>query len=108
MGLGERAAEDGEVLGEDVDQAAINATRSRHHAIARRAQRFDPEAGGAVGDEAVELQEGAGIEQQLQTLARSELPLGVLLGDARGAATLQRLGLPAMEFLERCSGLGHA
>ena len=35
VGLGERAAEDGEVLGEDVDQAAVDAAVAADHAVAR-------------------------------------------------------------------------
>ena len=44
----------------------------------------------AVLDEHVPFLEGAGIEQQLQPLARGELALGVLLLDALLAAALAR------------------
>ena len=44
----------------------------------------------AVGDEGVELDERAGIEQQIEALARGQLPGVVLLRDARRAAALAR------------------
>ena len=43
----------------------------------------EPEVGGAVGDEPVELDEAALVEQQVEPLARGELALLVLLRDAR-------------------------
>ena len=41
-----------------------------------------------MGDEAVELDEAALVEQEVEPLARGELALLVLLGDARGAPAL--------------------
>ena len=82
VGLRERAAEDGEVLGEDVDQAAVDPAPPGHDAVAERLLGRHAEVGGAVGDEAVEFGEGAGIEQQVEPLAGGELALLVLLGDA--------------------------
>jgi hypothetical protein len=42
------------------------------------------EVGAAVGDELVELDEGARVEQQVDALAGGQLAVGVLLGDALG------------------------
>ena len=67
----------------------------------------EPEVGGAVGDEPVELDEAALVEQQVEPLARGELALLVLLRDARGAPALLGLGLAVMELLEQLSGVGH-
>src|SRR3989304_2431423 len=57
VGLGEGAAEDGEVLGEDVDQAAINLAVAGHHPVARDELLLHPEVPGPVGDQHVGLDE---------------------------------------------------
>ena len=41
-----------------------------------------------MGHEPVELDEAAIVEEEVETLARGELPLLVLLGDARGPPAL--------------------
>ena len=48
----------------------------------------EAEVGGAVGDEPVELDEAALVEQQVEPLAGGELALLVLLRHAGGAAAL--------------------
>ena len=85
-GLGERAAEDGEVLGEDEDRAALDPAVARDHAVAGDALRLHAEVVAAVHDERVQLLERAGVEQDLDPLARGELARRVLLGDALLAA----------------------
>ena len=65
------------------------------------------EVGGAVGDEAVELDEAARIEQQVEPLAGGELALLVLLGDAVGAAALLGRGLAVVQLVEEIAGVGH-
>ena len=103
----ERAAEDGEVLGEDVDQAAVDPAVAGDDAVAGDHLLLEPEVGGAVGDEAVELDEAAFVEQQVEPLARGELALLVLLGDARRAPALLGERLTVMELFEELSGVGH-
>jgi hypothetical protein len=86
--LGQRAAEDGEVLGEDVDRSSVDAAVAGDHAVAGVALVRQAEVGGAVGDEAIELDEATLVQQEVEALAGRELPLFMLLRDPRGAAAL--------------------
>ena len=86
VGFGERAAEDGEVLREDVYQAAVDAAIAGDEAVAGRALRFHAEIVGVVADEFVELFEGAFVEQQVDAFAGAELALLVFALAALGAA----------------------
>ena len=79
--LAERAAEDGEVLAEDDDRPAVDRAVAGHDRVAVGPLLVHPELVAAVADEAVELLEGAGIEQLLDPLARGQLALRVLLLD---------------------------
>ena len=105
--LGERAAEDGEVLGEDVDQAAVDPALSGDDAVAGKLLLLQTEIGRAVGDEAVELDEAAFVEQEVQPLAGGELALLVLLGDPIRSPALFGEGLAVMEVVEEFAGVGH-
>ncbi len=58
-----RAAEHGEVLREDIDQAAVDRARSGDHAVARDLLLGHPEVGRIMLDEHVIFFEAAGIEQ---------------------------------------------
>src|SRR5438093_1228348 len=82
VGLGERAAEDGEVLREDEHRAPVDAARAGDDPVARDALLGHAEVVGLVDDEAVELEEGAGIEQELEPLAGGLLAGLVLAPDA--------------------------
>ena len=61
--LAERAAEDGEVLREHEDLAAVDRPPTGDHAVGERAGVLDPEAVGPVAGEHVELDEGVGVEE---------------------------------------------
>ena len=100
VGLGQRAAEDGEVLGEDVDQPAVDPAVAGHDAVAQILLLVQAEIGGAVGDEAIQLDEAARIEQQVEPLPGGELALLVLLGDALRPAALLGLGLFVVQQIE--------
>ena len=50
--------------------------------------------------EGVDLIEAAGVEQQVQPLARGELAGGVLLGDPLGAPAGERGGLEGLQAVE--------
>ena len=100
MRLGQRAAEHGEVLREDVDQPAVDAAVAGDDAVAVELLLLEAEVGRPVRDEPVELDEAAFVEQEVEPLARGELALGVLRLDARGAAALLRLGAAALEEVE--------
>jgi hypothetical protein len=56
-----------------------------------------------MGDETVELDEAAFVEEQVEALSRRELALGVLGLDATLAASLLRLGRPPLEEVELVS-----
>ena len=87
---GQRAAEDGEVLGEHEDGAPVDPAGARDHPVTGNLGLGHAEVGRAVRLEAVVFAEGSGVDQQLDALARGELPLGVLAVDARLAAAAAR------------------
>ncbi len=101
--FGERPAEHGEVLREDVDEPAVDAAVSRDDAVAVVLLVLQPEIARPVHDEAIELHEAAFVEQQVEPLARRQLALRVLGLDATLAAPLLRLGRSALEKLELVS-----
>src|SRR6185437_4553765 len=78
MGLGERAAEDGEILAEDEDEAAVDRAIAGDDAIARYLLLGHAEIRRAMLDEHVPFLEAAGIEQHVEPLARRQLALAVL------------------------------
>jgi hypothetical protein len=57
---------------------------SGHDAVTEEMLVIEPELGGAVDDERVQLLEGARVEQQVEPLPRRQLPPGVLALDANG------------------------
>ena len=65
------------------------------------------EVGRAVGDEAVELDEAALVQQEVEPLARGELAFLVLLRHARGAPALFGERLAVVELVQQLSGVGH-
>ena len=83
--LAERAAEHGEVLAEEEHLAAVDRAPAGDDAVGERPGVLDAEAVGAVAGEHVELDERVGVEQQVDALARGELPALVLALD-RGVA----------------------
>ena len=86
-GLGQAAAENGEVLAEDEDQAPVDGTVARHHAVAEGLLLLQAEVGAAVGHEGVELLEAALVEQPVDAFPGGVLTLVVLLLDALLAAS---------------------
>src|SRR4029077_14507561 len=105
--LGERTAEDGEVLGEDVDRPAVDPSIASDDAVTGIDLVGEAEVGSPVGDEPVELDEAPLVEQQIETLARGELALLVLLGDPCRSAALLGERLAVMEILKDGAGIGH-
>ncbi len=69
VGLRQRPAEDREVLGEEVDQPAVDRAVAADHTVAGNQLLLHPEVTAAVGDQRIDLDKGAGIEQQLDALA---------------------------------------
>ena len=93
--LAERAAEDGEVLREDEDLPTVDRAPAGDDTIGERAGLLDAEAVRAMTGEHVELDERAGIEQFLESLACGELAPRVL--------TIDGLSLPAWSACSRSS-----
>ena len=97
VGFGERSAEDGEVLGEDEDEAAFDASVAGDEAVAVDLLLGHAEVVAAVRDQLVGLFEGAVVEQELDALAGRHLAFFVLaLAALRSAAVFGEL----VAFLE--------
>ena len=60
-----------------------------------------------MGDEPVELDEAALVEQEVEPLARGELALLVLLGDPRRSPALFGERLAVVERFEELPGVWH-
>src|SRR5439155_344949 len=95
-------AEDGEILAEHEDEAAVDRAVAGDDAIARHLLLADAEIVAAVLDEHVPFLEGIGVEQDLDALARGQLALVVLrLDPARAAAGKGVYSDPVMQkFLD--------
>src|ERR1022692_4036439 len=100
VGFRERAAEDGEVLRENVDEAAGDVAVAGDEAVAGDNLFIHAEVAAAMCDELVELFEGAFVEEQFDALAGGELALFVLAVLAVFAAALLGRGVAAVELLE--------
>ena len=97
--LGERAAEDGEILGEDIDDAAVDRAPAGDDAVAGDLGLLHAEIGAAVLDEHVELFEGVLIQQQLDAFARRQLAFRMLGIDAGLAAAQAGIVAAALRAL---------
>ena len=86
-GLGERAAEDGEVLRKDVHQASVDRTATGHYAVAKDLLLVLSEVRAAVLYEHVHLFEAAFVEQHIDALTGGVFTALVLLSDGLFAAT---------------------
>ena len=94
--LRQRAAEHGEILGEDEDRPPVDQPPAGDHPVARHLLLGHAELAGAVLDEHVELLEGAVVEQHVEPLARRELAARMLLRDALRAPALPRFLAPPL------------
>ena len=102
--LAQGPAEDGEVLGEDADLAAVDGAVAGDHAVAVRPALLQAERRRAVPGQLVELDEGALVEEDLDPLPGGLAALGVLLLDRLGRAGVHRLVEPAVEVLQLARG----
>ena len=93
MHLPQAAAEDGEILREDVHQAPVDGAPAGDDAVGEVLLLVQVEVGGAVDDEGVQLTEGAFIEQQVEALAGGEAAALVL-----GFNALQTPSQAALSF----------
>ena len=95
VGLRQRTAEDGEVLGKGVDRAALDPSRAGDNAVAGNDLLVHAEVEAAVGDEFVDFVEAPGIEEEIDPLTRRELSGVVLPFQPIVAAAAHRRGAPA-------------
>src|SRR6187401_3245432 len=100
MRFRQRAAEHGEVLGEDVGDAAVDGAPAGDHAVAGNLRLLHAEIDAAVLDIHVELLEGALVEQELKPLPRSELAAGMLGLDAFQPAAFARPAPPNLKLFK--------
>src|SRR3974390_3632118 len=98
--LGQRAAEHGEVFGEQIDGAAVNGAPPSNYAVAGNLGLFHAEFVRTVLDEHVEFLERASLEQELDALARSQFAAFVLGLDARLASAEPGLFPALFQFVE--------
>ena len=99
VGFGERAAEDGEVLRKDVDEAAVDTAETGDEAVAGGTLVLHAEIDAAVADKFVELFEGAFVEEEIDALARGEFAGFVFALAAFGAAARFGFGAEAAEVV---------
>src|SRR4051812_49173310 len=97
--LAERAAEDGEVLAEEEDLAAVDRAPPGDDAIGERTGRLDAEPVRTVAGEHVELDERARVEQEVDALPSGELAALVLARDRRLGAGVEGLLTERREVL---------
>ena len=100
MHLAEASAEDREVLREHEHDPAVDRPVARDHAVAGDALLVHPELRRPMLDKGVHLDEGPGIQQDVEPLPRGALalrPLGVL---AILAAAHLREGLPPSQLVD--------
>src|SRR4029434_2636035 len=74
VGFRERSAEDGKVLRERVGETSVDASVAGDDAIAGNHLTGHAEVEAPMRDELVDLFEGAGIEEEVDALARRQLP----------------------------------
>jgi RecA/RadA recombinase len=98
VAFGQRAAEDGEILAEDIDEPAVDRPRSGDDAVAGDHLIRHAEIDAIVLDVHVDLFERSFVEQDLQPFAGGELALGMLRGDPFLAAARSGGGSAAVEF----------
>ena len=82
MAFRQRSAEHGEILGEDIDEPAIDGAAPGHDAVTGDLLFGHAEFGAVMLHIHVELFEAAGIQQDIQPLARRQPALLVLGLDA--------------------------
>src|SRR5262249_3453551 len=99
VGLRQRAAEHGEVLGEGEHSTAVYGAPAGDDAVAGDPGLIHAEVGGAVLDEHVELLERALVHQEIEPLAGGELAARMLRLDAPFAAAGPRAGASPFEIV---------
>src|SRR6185503_6130134 len=101
VGLGQRPAEDREVLGEDEDRARFDGPVAGDHPVAGALLLVHAEIERAMDDELVQLLEGPRVEQEGDPLTGGEPAVGLLAGAALFAPSRLRFAIAAAQLLER-------
>ncbi len=96
--LRKRSPEHGEILGENINQPALNAPISGDESVAVNLLLGHAEVVAAVGDELVGFLERALVEQKFNALAGRHLAFFVLALAAFGAATIFGKLVPPFKF----------
>jgi hypothetical protein len=105
--LGQRSAEHGEVLAEHEHQPSVDRAVPRHDAVAQVSLAVEPEVRRTVGDERVQLDQRALVEQQRESLASRQLAPSMLLIDSLLPATEHRFRASRLELLDLFAIRGH-
>ena len=84
--LAQRTAEDGEILGIDVNHPVVDLAEAGDHAVAQEFLLFQAEVGRMVRHVALQLDEGVGVEQVLDAVAGRHQAAGPALGQLVQAA----------------------
>ncbi len=100
VGLGERAAENREILREYVDQPPVDAAIPGDEAVARHILFVHAEVAAAVRDQLVEFFKRILVEQEFDALAGRQLALFVLALAALGSSALLGGGMAAAQFIK--------
>ena len=100
MGLRQRAAEDGEILGKDENRPAVDRAPAGDDAVTGDLLSGHAEVGGAVLDIHAVFLERALVEEHRDPLAGGELAAGMLGLDSRLAAAGPGVIPPPFEFLK--------
>ena len=104
MGLGQRTAKYGKVLGKGVGQAAVDGAVARDHSVAQNLLLIQAKKGAAVGDQRAQLLKTALVKEQFEALAGGELffrVLGVDAGLAAAEKGFRSLGRKRIKGLTR-------
>ena len=101
--LAEGAAEDGEVLAEDADPAAVDGAEPGDHAVGVGAVVLEPHAVGPVAGQHVELLERALVEEVVDPFPGGHLALGVVPLHRGLAARVQGLFLALRQLRQTLS-----
>ena len=98
VGFGERSAEDGEILREDIDETAFDAAVAGDEAVSVRLLLGHAEVVAVVRDQFVGLFEGAFVQQEFDALARRHFAFFVLALAALGSAAIFGELVALLEF----------
>jgi len=99
MGFAQRTAENGEILGVEVYQTPVDLAPASYDAVGERMILGHIESSAAVGNENIHFVEGAGVQQGVDALARTQLSFFVLIFQTADTACQQGLLTKIVEIL---------